>query len=191
MPEAMNEPSQEPNTAPTLEPTPERIKKNDTRMHFCAESKTDTQTGTQTSGSAIASQSHAKCMYDMCIFHTSFPTVLYVQYERYIMYVRTVQYRLLTPFLVKDLSVGMKVSAIFVNPYPSTFSGLTTCTQCRVTCDVCCVRCAVCQRHMPSADGSRAEKRPTRDPTAKRTKKIKEEKKGQKCWGMDRLDESF
>jgi hypothetical protein len=22
-------------------------------------------------------------------------------------------------------------------------------------------------------------------------KKIKEEKKGQKCWGMDRLDESF
>jgi hypothetical protein len=31
---------------------------------------------------------------------------------------------------------------------------------------------------MPSADRSGAEKRPTHDPTAKRTKKFKEEKKG-------------
>ena len=87
---------------------------------------------------------------------------------RYVRYVRTVQYQLLTPFLVEDLSVGMKVSAIFVKPS----------TQCRVRCAVCGVRCAVCQCHMPSADRSGAEKRPTHDPTAKRTKKFKEEKKG-------------
>jgi hypothetical protein len=189
MPEAMNEPSQEPNTAPTLEPTPERIKKNDTRMHFCAESKTDTQTGTQTSGSAIASQSHAKCMYDMCIFHTSFPTVLYVQYERYIMYVRTVQYRLLTPFLVKDLSVGMKVSAIFVNPYPSTFSGLTTCTQCRVTCAVWGVRCAnaIC----PAQMGAEQKNGPRATQQQKGQKKSKKKKKGKSAGGWTDLMSHF
>ena len=50
---------------------------------------------------------------------------------RYVRYVRTVQYQLLTPFLVEDLSVGMQVSAIFVKPSTQ---------QCRVRCAVCGVR---------------------------------------------------